>query len=140
MLLPLLLNNLLTGAGQVVPVGLATETDSAFAVVAVKGQVVGLSLESDSAFTITWFKSLLAGLALETDSAFTVTALLGYLVGLAVEIDTASSVLLVKDVYTVHVYNITGTGFQYEVYRITGGGELLNVTATVPINWIAIEA
>ena len=82
------------------------------------------------------------GLATETDTALAVAADKSYPVGLAVETDTALSLLLTI-AYTLHLLARTSVGFEYEVKKITelGAGvvDVEDVTATMPINWMAIE-
>ena len=102
---------------------------------------VGQALETDSAFPVTAavVQIVVIGLATETDSAFPVTVDKAYLIGIAIETDIALSVILVKEVYTVHILNVTTFGFDYRVYRITETGVPEDVTASVPINWIAVQ-
>ena len=78
-------------AGGGTPVGLATETDTAGSVTALKTREVGLAAEADSAQAATALKSREAGLAVEVDSAFAFTVVVGTLIGQALETDTANA-------------------------------------------------
>jgi CBS domain-containing protein len=71
------------------PVGLATETDTAFALSAVQSKAVGLATETDTAFALSAVQSKAVGLATETDTAFALAAVQIKAVGLATETDTA---------------------------------------------------
>jgi len=61
-------------------VGIATETDTAFALGSVKIRPIGLATETDTAFALVAAKALSVGMATETDTAF---ALAGALVAAA---------------------------------------------------------
>ena len=77
------------------PVGLATETDSTFAVT--RGpfaKVVGLAIETDESLAIVFDKNIPVGLSSEADSALQVTtAGLGGPVGLTTETDEALGII-----------------------------------------------
>lgn len=77
-------------------VRLATETATAFPVSVVKTRAVGLTSEADSALAVTRAKTRAAGLTSEADTAFPVTALTGVPVGLASETDSALAVARAK--------------------------------------------
>lgn len=108
------------GGPQTIPVGLASETDSAFAVGKAKSKAAGLSTETDSAlalsagksvaldlalvtesaFSVDWSKLLTLGLATETDTGFAVTASGAIQIGLATETDSAVAVTSAKALET----------------------------------------
>ena len=75
-------------------IGLASETDTAFAITALKTGTIGLAEEADSAFAITAGRLEALGLATETDSAFAVTITITHVLnlGLASETDTAFAI------------------------------------------------
>lgn len=71
--------------------GIATETDTAFALGAVKSRAVGLATETDTAFALeqeSGFEGPV-GLATETDTAFALVASKARAVGLSAETDSA---------------------------------------------------
>jgi hypothetical protein len=72
-------------------VGLAEETDSAFAVYRIKRKTAGLNTEADTAFFggHRWRKGRTIGLATETDTALPVEGLIIVPVGVALETDAA---------------------------------------------------
>lgn len=59
------------------PIGLATETNTAFPVTAVVGTPIGQAVETDTAFAITSAKIKAIGQAVETDTAFAVISGIG---------------------------------------------------------------
>lgn len=77
------------GALKTQGAGLASESDSALAAAATRSHAVGLASETDNAFAATVRRSLAAGLATESDSAFVVGAEKTCTVGLASEADSA---------------------------------------------------
>lgn len=79
------------GASKSRAVGVATETDTAFALERESGfeGPVGLSTEADTAFALTASKSRALGLSTETDTAFGLTASKSRALGLSSEADTA---------------------------------------------------
>lgn len=79
------------GGGQIVEVGINTETDSAFALTFSKAKAVGLNTEIDSALSATAAKRMSVGQATEADSALTLTFGKTKIVGLAIEVDSALS-------------------------------------------------
>ena len=80
------------GRSKSLAVGLASETDTAFAVARTKSRAVGLATEADSAFAIGRLKSLPIGLASEAASAFAVVRSKVRAIGLASETDSAFDV------------------------------------------------
>ncbi len=81
-----------TADGIFQPVGICSETDTAFAVSHIKLKQIGLSTETDSALAMSHLKTFLLGLATETDSAFAAVATHTVPVGLATETSSAFSV------------------------------------------------
>jgi hypothetical protein len=109
------------GSPQTIPIGQATETDTAQAVTAVKGALVvalGQATETDTAQAVTPVGgpiTVVLGQATETDIAQAVTAVAGghtVLVGQAVETDTAFAVTPVQPgvVTTVPLRTLLGVG------------------------------
>jgi len=87
--LPQIFEGVAVGGPWTVAVGLAQESDTAFAIKASKSRAVGLAAESDTAFVVKASKSKLLGLAAESDTAFVIKASKARLIGLASESDTA---------------------------------------------------
>lgn len=77
------------GGGQTVPIGLASETDTALPLTSRKGVSVGLASETDSALPLTSHKRLAIGLADETDTALPIGSGAAHPIGLASETGTA---------------------------------------------------
>jgi len=98
------------GEGQTIDVGLATETDTAFAISWTKTMVVGLAEDTETAFAVTWAKAMDIGLASDTETAFPVVADKAYDQGLASETDTAFPVDWSK-VYVLGLASETDTAF-----------------------------
>jgi hypothetical protein len=78
------------------PVGLASETDTAFTITALKTQSIGLPSEADSALALAVAKTLGVGLAAESASAFALNASKARAVALAGESDTGLAVAKTK--------------------------------------------
>lgn len=76
--------------GQTAPVGLVTETDSAFALARVKAKTLGLVSTVETAFSLGRAKARAIGMVLETDSAF----------GISTGLHSASSAASVTARYT----------------------------------------
>ena len=70
-------------------VGLAAETDTAFALSAALAGATGLAAETDTALTLSGLQARAVGLATEVDAALPLAAAQSQLVGLATETDTA---------------------------------------------------
>lgn len=79
--------------GTSLPVGLATESDAAFALAAQQTRAVGLSQESDTALARTAAQARAVGIASEQDSAFARSATQARTVGLSQEQDQAFALL-----------------------------------------------
>lgn len=75
------------------PVGLATETDTAYATTGSMAGAPGLATETDTAYARSGAVIGAAGLALETDAAFALTPTLAGAAGLSTETDTASALV-----------------------------------------------
>lgn len=75
--------------GQVITVGLASETDSVLAVGKLKAITVGLVTETDTALTVGRLKTVAIGLVSETDTGLAVGRLKTAAIGLATETDSA---------------------------------------------------
>lgn len=71
------------------PIGLASETDTAFAVTAAKGLAVGLNAETDTALALTAQKTAAAGLAISSESAQPITVIKTAAIGIVTETDSA---------------------------------------------------
>ena len=78
-----------SAGGTSLPVGLATETDAALGLAAVKRAGAGLATETDAALALGGQKRAPAGLALEADTALGLSAEKRAAPGLATETDTA---------------------------------------------------
>jgi hypothetical protein len=78
-----------TASGVEIPVGLATETDAAYALTGSMSGAAGLALETDTTYSRTGAMSGTAGLAIETDSAYASSGVMAGAAGLAVETDAA---------------------------------------------------
>lgn len=61
------------GGTQTGDVGLATETDTAFALTGARARSAGLATETDTALGLTGYKARSAGMATETDVALALT-------------------------------------------------------------------
>lgn len=79
--------------GTSLPVGLATETDTAYATTGSMAGAPGLATETDTAYARSGAVIGAAGLALETDAAFALTPTLSGAAGLSTETDTASALV-----------------------------------------------
>ncbi len=103
--------------GWLFSIPIPTETDTAFAVIAVRSRtiVVGLSSETDTAFVVIPDRAYTVGLATETDTGFIVTPVLegGQIieVGLASETDTAFTVVPDR-AYTIGLASETDTALR----------------------------
>ena len=75
--------------GTSLPVGLATETDAAYAPTGSMAGAPGLAIETDTAYARSGAVIGAAGLALETDAAFALTPTLSGAAGLSTEADIA---------------------------------------------------
>jgi len=75
-----------------VSAGLATSTETAFAVTANRGYDVGLSTSSESAFSVGWSKAANCGLATSSESALGLISLKEKVVGLATSTESAFSI------------------------------------------------
>ena len=101
------------GGPSTVPIGQASETDSAFALTSSKASSVLQAVEADSAFSFSSVRLREILQAVETDTAFAVTGSGGILIGQAVETDTAFSLTnnklrsIVKAVETDTVQPVT---------------------------------
>ncbi len=81
--------------GQIVNMGLALETDTAFPVtIDPKRRLVTLASEADTAFVIVPVRTHPIGLASDTETAFVVVPLRTHVLGLALETDTAFPVAI----------------------------------------------
>lgn len=76
-------------AVQIAAAGMAAETDTALALAAIQRAAVGLSVETDSAFALDAASTTGPGIAIETDSALALAGVQRGPVGLAVETDVA---------------------------------------------------
>lgn len=83
----------IAAAGQTGFPGLPLETDTAFAIVALKAKALGLNTETDSVLALVRNKTALLGLNIETDSAFGMGRNKLRQLGLNAEIDEALRVL-----------------------------------------------
>lgn len=104
--------------------GIATETDTAFALTGKKIGSIGLATETDTAFALVRASSGISGpvgMATETDTAFALTGKKVGAVGLATEIDTAFA-LSGKKSRAVGMATETDTAFALS--RAGGGGPL----------------
>lgn len=78
--------------GTTVSVGVATETDSAFAIESDQAAGVGLASETDTAQALTVVQTSAVGVASETDSAMALAIAQSAAIGLASETDSAAAV------------------------------------------------
>ena len=76
-------------SGTTVAVGLASETDSAFAITDSQSGSIGMAIETDTATAIAYDVIITIGQASETDSAQAITINQGLNIGMALETDTA---------------------------------------------------
>jgi hypothetical protein len=117
------------GGGQTVPVGLVTETETAFAVSAAKAKAVGLAQEIETAFALVSGRIVTVGLASETETAFGVASSKQKAVGLVTELETA----LAATARRTHVAGLaqeTETAFPVDRSRsLTVGLAIENETA-----------
>lgn len=103
-------------AGQIVAVGLVTETDSAFALVATKAKAVGLSTETDSALALTHGRTFTVGLVDETDASLALTFSKAKAVGLADETDSSLTATVVRT-YAAGLASETDSAFSLTKLR-----------------------
>jgi hypothetical protein len=87
----------LPSSGQTVSPGLASESDTALAVTAIKSATVGLSSETDIGLAASALRSYPIGLSSEADSGFAIAAAKARAAGLALEADTALAVGRLKE-------------------------------------------
>lgn len=78
-----------TASGVEIPVGLATETDAAYALTGSMSGAAGLALEADTTYSRAGAMSGTAGLAVEADSAYARSGVMAGAAGLATETDAA---------------------------------------------------
>lgn len=100
------------GEGQVVEVGLVSETDTALGVSWVKRKAIGLAAETDAALGLSAAKRKAAGLATEADTAFAVAALKRRTAGLATEFDSALAVAGASKAKEIGLATETDTALQ----------------------------
>ncbi|MDK1103811.1 MAG: hypothetical protein QGD93_09385 [Actinomycetota bacterium] len=89
-------------AARIIPIGIATETDTAFPITPYKPiiQAIGIATETDTALAITAYKPIIQaiGIASETDTAFAITLVRTVGIGIATETDTVFAITLIKPI------------------------------------------
>jgi hypothetical protein len=106
----------LAGGPIQIPTGMASETDSSFAVGIEKQLSTGNSLETDTALTVTVDRTVNTGLSSETDTASAVTFQKDLGLGIAAETDTALALAL-QGSFSVGIASETDTALPLSVVK-----------------------
>lgn len=109
-------------AGGAVPVGLATETDTALGLSGVHIRATGLATEADTALSLAARQIRAAGLSTETDTALARTATHIRAAGIATETDTALALLPVAEPGTVGLAVETDQALALQARQIRAAG------------------
>ena len=118
-------------SGQTITVGLATESDSAFAAGVARTLAAGLATETDTGLAATVARTLAAGQALETDSAFPAGVARTLAAGLATETDTALAAAVARALGVGQALE-TDSAFAVTFARALAIGQALETDSALP--------
>lgn len=123
-----------SAGGTTITVGLATETDSAFAATGLKTRSIGLATSNESALAASLFKTLTVGLATEADSALAATHTRTIPIGLATETDSALALVLAKTI-SVGLATSNESALPVTINRTLAVGLALETDSALAATW-----